>query len=330
MMAPAGDNKLSGVEKAAIILMNLGEELASEVFKHMSHSEIQMIAGTIVKRDHLSSQTGRQVVGEFMTTCSSGELAIEGIEFAKNAITKALGPDKAQDIIDYLTRETGGGGGIEAIKWMDPAVLANVVRYEHPQIVALILAHLDPERAAQVLLNMPEDRVRGEVMLRVATLKNIPQAAVKDLESLLSDQALGAGGGHGNAVEGIKLAAEIMNRIDSKQEGGIMEVIEKASPDLAVKIQEKMFVFTDLLSIDDRGMQLIIKELSTDVLSIALKGSEDAMKEKFFKNMSQEYVREGRRDAQGRHRGQRPRAPVRRREVPAGDYKGRKEAGAGG
>ncbi len=170
---------------------------------------------------------------------------------------------------------------------MDPAALANMVKNEHPQIVALILAHLEPDRAAQVVMHIPEDRVKGEVMLRVATLKSIPRSAVKDLESLLKSQAMSAGGSQGSTVEGVKVAAEIMNQIDSKVEAGIMDAIEKASPDLAVKIQEKLFVFTDLLSLDDKAMQMIIKEISAEILSMALKGSDDSLKEKFFKNMSE-------------------------------------------
>lgn len=134
---------------------------------------------------------------------------------------------------------------------------------------------------------IPEDRLKGEVMLRVAALKSIPRSAVKDLESLLKNQAISEGGSQGSAVESVKVAAEIMNQIDSKVEAGIMDAIEKASPDLAVKIQEKMFVFTDLLSLDDKAMQMIIKEISTDMLSIALKGSDEALKDKFFKNISE-------------------------------------------
>ncbi|MEK7679071.1 MAG: flagellar motor switch protein FliG [Deltaproteobacteria bacterium] len=282
----ANEGRLTGVEKAAVLLMSMGAELASDVFRHLSPEEIQLIGASIVKRENLSGQTTRQVAGEFLTGLTSGETPVEGLEFAKSAIVKALGAEKAQDIIEHISRDHGGAG-IEAIKWMDPAVLAGIVKNEHPQIVALILAHLEPDRAAQVVMNIPEDRLKGEVMLRVATLKSIPRSAVKDLESLLKTQAMSAGGSQGSAVEGIKVAAEIMNQIDSKVEAGIMEAIEKASPDLAVKIQEKMFVFTDLLSLDDKAMQMIIKEISTEMLSIALKGSDDSLKDKFFKNMSE-------------------------------------------
>ncbi|MCR4286709.1 MAG: flagellar motor switch protein FliG [Deltaproteobacteria bacterium] len=281
----ANEGKLTGVEKAAVLLMSMGADLASDVFRHLSPDEIQLIGASIVKRENLSGQTASRVAGEFMTGLTSGEAPVQGLEFAKSAIVKALGAEKAEGIIEHISG--GHGHGIEAIKWMDPAVLAGIVKNEHPQIVALILAHLDPDKAARVVMLIPEDRLKGEVMLRVAALKSIPRSAVKDLESLLKNQAISDGGSQGSAVEGTKVAAEIMNQIDSKVEAGIMDAIEKASPDLAVKIQEMMFVFADLLSLDDKAMQMIIKEISTDLLSIALKGSDDSLKDKFFKNMSE-------------------------------------------
>lgn len=286
MTAMAKDPKLTGVEKAAVLLMNIGEDLATEVFKYMTPSEMQLLGGSIVRKESVSLQTGRQVVSEFIETISAGEVMVEGLEFAKTLITKALGPEKAQSLLEQITREMGKGG-IESLRWMDPALVANIVRSEHPQIIAIILTHLDPDRAAQVLLHIPEERVRGEVMLRIATLKRIPQAAVRDLEVLLSDQMLNADSGQGSTVEGVKVAAEILNQIETKAEGIIMDAIEKASPDLAFKIQEKMFIFADLLTIDDKGMQMVIKELSSDILTLALKSAEENIKEKFLKNMSE-------------------------------------------
>lgn len=282
----ARDPKLKGVEKAAVLLMNIGEDLATEVFKYLTPTEIQLLGGSIVKKEAISLQTGRQVVNEFIETISTGEIAVEGLEFAKSIITKALGPEKAKTILEQITQDMGKGG-IESLRWMDPTVVANIVKSEHPQIIAIILAHLDPDRAAQVLLHIPEERQRGEIMLRIATLKRIPQAAVRDLEILLSDQMLNANSSQGSTVEGVKVAAEILNQIEAKAEGVIMDVIEKTSPDLAFKIQEKMFIFADLLTIDDKGMQLVIKELSSDVLTLALKGADENIKDKFLTNMSE-------------------------------------------
>lgn len=282
----ARELKLTGSEKAAILLMNIGEDLASDVLKFMTPAEMQLLGGMMVRKESVSLQVGRQVVGEFIDSIDKGDVFVEGLEFAKNVMVRTLGAEKAQFILDQITRDMGGGG-IESLKWMDPAIVANIIKGEHPQIIAIILAHLEPDRAAQVLLHMPEERVRGEIMLRVANLKRIPQAAVKDLEMLISEQMLSAETSQGSSVEGVKLAAEIMNQIDTKSEGEIMDIIEKASPDLAVRIQEKMFVFSDLMGVDDRSMQLIVKELSGEVLGIALKGSEEQIKDKFLKNMSE-------------------------------------------
>ena len=282
----ARELKLTGSEKAAILLMNIGEDLAGDVMKFMTPAEMQLLGGMMVRKESVSLQVGRQVVGEFIDSIDKGDVFVEGLEFARSVMVKALGPEKAQFLLDQITREMGGGG-IESLKWMDPAIVANIIKSEHPQIIAIILAHLEPDRAAQVLLHMPEERVRGEIMLRVANLKRIPQAAVKDLEMLISDQMLSAESGQGSTVEGVKLAAEIMNQIDTKSEGEIMDVIEKASPDLAVRIQEKMFVFSDLMGVDDRSMQFIVKELSGDILGLALKGSDDNIRTKFLKNMSE-------------------------------------------
>lgn len=280
-------DRFSGLEKAALLLMHMGQELAAEVCKHLNPTEVQLLGSTMVNKESVYMESGKQVVREFLNNRDNGEVIVEGLEFAKSVITKALGADKAQNILDQISRDSTGGGGIETLKWMDPAIVANVIKGEHPQIIALILSHLDPERAAQVLLHIPEDRLRGEIMLRVSTLKRVPQAALKDLEVLLSEQMLSADSGFGSTIEGVKIAAEILNQMEPKSGGGIMEIIENASPDLASKIQEKMFVFSDLISIDDKGMQLIIKELGTDVLGLALKGSDENIKGKFLDNMSE-------------------------------------------
>ncbi len=279
-------DRFSGLEKAALLLMHMGQELAAEVCKHLNPTEVQLLGSTMINKESVYMESGKQVVKEFLNVRENGEVIVEGLEFAKSVITKALGADKAQNILDQISRDTTGGG-IDTLKWMDPAIVANVIKGEHPQIIALILSHLDPERAAQVLLHIPEDRLRGEIMLRVSTLKRVPQAALKDLEVLLSEQMLSADSGFGSTIEGVKIAAEILNQMEPKSGGGIMDIIENASPDLASKIQEKMFVFSDLISIDDKGMQLIIKELGTDVLGLALKGSDENIKGKFLNNMSE-------------------------------------------
>jgi flagellar motor switch protein FliG len=147
MTAMAKDPKLTGVEKAAVLLMNIGEDLATEVFKYMTPPRCSFSAAPSIRKESVSLQTGRQVVNEFIETINAGEVMVEGLEFAKTLITKALGPEKAQSLLEQITREMGKGG-IESLRWMDPALVANIVRSEHPQIIAIILTHLDPDRAA--------------------------------------------------------------------------------------------------------------------------------------------------------------------------------------
>lgn len=282
----AKEEKLKGVEKAAILMMHLGEDLASGVAKFMSHDEMKAIGGSIARRESVPLHVRRNVASEFLEVASENDVDIEGLEFARNLINRSMRPESARSVLDQIAGESSGSG-MDALKWMEPSLVANMISGEHPQIIALILAHLDSEKAAQVLLCIPDERMRGEIMLRVATLKRIPQAAVKDLEEIIKDQMDNTKNNFGNTVEGVKVAAEILNLIESNPDGTIMGIIEKAKPDLAVQIKEMIFAFSDLLTVDDRGIQLIIKELSADVLTVALKGAETELKEKFLKNMSE-------------------------------------------
>ncbi|HHL40578.1 MAG TPA: flagellar motor switch protein FliG [Deltaproteobacteria bacterium] len=282
----AKEDKLSGVDKAAIFLMYLGEDVASEVFKHLSTNEIQSLSSAIVKAGEITREMVEEVDREFLETVESSGVLVEGSDFARNALIKALGPEKAEAILERAGYDAGEGG-IEALKGLAPAMVADMLKLEHPQIIALIMVYLDPEHAAQVLEHFPE-RLRGEVMLRVATLDRIPYSALKELEEVVRNQVVDAStGGQGRAVDGVKAAAEIMNQVGASLEGSIIGTIEKASPDIATRIQEKMFVFSDLMIVDDKGLQQVLKELSTDTLTMALKGADDALKEKFFSNMSE-------------------------------------------
>lgn len=285
-MAQNNKPKLTGAEKAAVLLMNLGEDLAGEVMMFMTPTEMQIVGSNLVKREKVSLQVGREVISEFMEAMGDGDMAVEGLDYARSLLTKALGEEKAAHILDRITLDVKGEG-IESIRLMDPAVVADIISGEHPQIIALIMVHLNPEKAAEILDHLGDERLKGEVMLRVATLSRIPEDAVKDLEDVITEQMMSARTSQGSMVEGVKLAAEIINQLDSSMETGVMEVIEKSSPDLATQIQEKMFVFTDLLEVDDRGIQQIIKEITTDVLTIALKGAEEELRDKFLKNMSE-------------------------------------------
>ncbi len=278
-------SNIKGTEKAAVLLINVGENLASEVMKFLSHREVKEISENIARMDSIPPEVGREVVNEFLATSTKSGLAVQGLEFARSVIEKALGPEKARRVLEQIAKETEGDG-IKALAYMEPSVVANMVRAEHPQIIALILTLMPPERASLVLRELPE-LLKGDVMQRVAVIESIPQAAVNEIEAVIREQVVESEDSQGDMVEGIKVAAEILNQVDSATETSVFEFIEKSSSDLAAKIQEKMFVFTDLLEMEDRAMQAILKEVETESLSIALKGADEALREKFFKNMSE-------------------------------------------
>jgi len=301
-------SEIRGIEKAAVLLINVGENLASEVMKFLTQREVKEVSENIARMESIPSEVGREVAREFIEASNRSGLAVQGLEFARSVIEKALGPEKARRVLEQIAKETEGDG-IKALAYMDPGVVAKMIRAEHPQIIALILTLIPPERASLVLKELP-DLLKGDVMQRVAVIESIPQAAVNEIEAVLRDQVVESEDAQGDMVEGVKVAAEILNQVDSETETSVFGFIEKTSADLATKIQEKMFVFTDLLEMDDRAMQTILKEVETESLSIALKGADEALREKFFKNMSERAAEMLREDIETR-------GPVRVSDVEA-------------
>ncbi len=278
--------KISGLEKASVLLMVLGEDIASEVMKYLSPTEVQKLGVSMANTEDLPTEKVKVVAEEFVNE-AKGKLAFVGDDYVKNVLVKALGPDKANSIIERIGQgaETGG---IDALRWMDPKLVADILRLEHPQIVALTLAHLEPEQTSEVIQHFPQ-RLRSDVILRIATMENIAPGAMKELEDVLKSQLTSSTSASMRTrfVGGTKTAAEILNRMDTAIEGAIMADVEKFNVDLAEEIQKQMFVFADLIKVDDRGLQMTLKEVSSEHLVLALKGADDAIKEKFFKNMSE-------------------------------------------
>jgi len=276
--------------------------------RFLSHKEVQDVSENIARLDSIPSEVGREVTKEFISNSETSGLAVQGLEFARSVIESTLSPEQAKRVLDQIAKETEGDG-IKALAYMDPMVVANMVRGEHPQIIALILAIMPPERASLVLKQLPEI-LMGDVMQRVAVIESIPQAAVKEIEAVIREQVLNSEDSVGDIVEGIKVAAEILNQMESATESSIIEFIDKSSSELATKIQEKMFVFSDLLEMEDRAMQAILKEVDTENLSIALKGADETLGDKFFKNMSERAATMLREDIESR-------GPVRVSDVEA-------------
>lgn len=298
-----------GLEDSAILLMSLGEEEAAEVFKHLAPKEVQRLGETIARLKTVPRERVEQMLERFTSAAADTSMLVSDTdEYIKAVLRRALGDDKANLLIDRIL-QGGDVSGIESLKWMDPASVAELLRNEHPQIVAAILVHLDSDQAADVLKNFPE-RQRNEVMVRVATLDGIQPSALKDLNEVMSKVLAGGERMKKSIMGGVKTAAEIINVMGSTVETSVLDYIREADGDLAQKIMDNMFTFDDLLKIDDRGVQALLKEVQSESLVIALKGATPELREKIFTNMSTRAAETLREDLESR-------GPVRVSEVEA-------------
>jgi flagellar motor switch protein FliG len=298
-----------GLEDAAILMMSLGEEEAAEVFRQLAPKEVQRLGETIAKLKTVPRERVDSVLERFSSAAAdTSTLVNDTDEYVKSVLRKALGEDKANLLIDRIL-QGGDVSGIESLKWMDPASVAELLRNEHPQIVAAILVHLEFDQAADVLKNFNE-RQRNEVMVRVATLDGIQPSALKDLNEVMSKVLAGGERMKKSMMGGVKPAAEIINMMGSAVETSVLDFIREADPDLAQKIMDNMFTFDDLLKVDDRGIQAMLKEVQSESLIVALKGATPELREKIFANMSTRAAETLREDLESR-------GPVRVSEVEA-------------
>jgi flagellar motor switch protein FliG len=297
------------LQNAAILMMTLGELEAAEVFKHLSPKEVQKLGEAIAKTKVITREKVDEVVEEFTRIASAHSLVVSNSgDYVRSVLKIALGDDKAALLIDRIL-QGGDVSGIESLKWMDPASVAEMLRNEHPQIVAAILVHLDFDQASDVIKLFAE-RQRNEVMLRVATMEGIQPSALKDLNEILFKVLAGGEKVRKSSLGGVKTAAEMINLMGTVLEGTVIESIRSHDPDLAQKIMDKMFVFDDVNSLDNKAIQLILKEVATDALAVALKGAQPALKEKFLSNMSSRAAESFREDLESR-------GPMRLSEVEA-------------
>jgi flagellar motor switch protein FliG len=301
-----GDN---GLEDAAILLMSLGEEEASEVLKHLAPKEVQRLGETIAKLKSIPRERVDNVLDKFSSVASEQSMLVTDTdEYIKSVLRKALGDDKANILIDRIL--TGGDvSGIESLKWMDPGSVAELLRNEHPQIVAAILVHLDPDQAGGVLKALTE-RQRNEVLVRIATLDGIQPSALRDLNEVMSKVLAGGDKLRKASLGGAKAAAEIINLMGSAVETSALDFIREADNDLAQKIMDNMFTFDDLEKLEDSGIQALLKEVQSESLVVALKGATPEMREKILRNMSKRAAETLREDLESR-------GPVRVSEVEA-------------
>ena len=277
--------ELNGVSKAAVLLLSLGEEHAAGVMKHMGPKEVQMVGAAMATLENITTETLDVVVGHFIGTIGGQTaLGIDSDKYIKNVLTNALGADKAGGVIDRILLGRNSKG-LEQLKWMDPRSIADLIRLEHPQIVAIVLSYLDSDQAAETLSYLAP-RLRPDVLMRVAVLEGVQPDALQELDTIMERQLSGNTGAQSATMGGIQTAANILNFMEGSVSGELIDAVVEADGEVGQKIQDKMFVFANLLDVDDRGIQGLLKEVSTDVLTLALRGAEEALKEKIFANMS--------------------------------------------
>ncbi|SFN71252.1 flagellar motor switch protein FliG [Formivibrio citricus] len=297
-----------GVRKGSILLMTLGEEAAVEVFKYLGPKEVQRLGFAMAGMENVTREEVDQVLGDFISSTQNRANLGAADEYIRSVLTKALGTDKAANLLDRIL-QGNDNNGIESLKWMDSIAVSELIKNEHPQIIATILVHLEPDQASEVLSNFVE-RLRNDVLLRIATLEGIQPAALKELNDVLTQLLSGSDKIKKSAMGGVKIAAEILNFMGGVVEASAISNIREYDPELAQKIQDKMFTFDNVLDIDDRGIQMLLREVQSDQLIVALKGTSQALREKIFKNMSQRAAEMLREDLEAK-------GPVKLSEVEA-------------
>jgi flagellar motor switch protein FliG len=279
-----GVKNMTGSEKASILLLTLGEEVAAEILQHMNPKEVQLLGSTMATMADISRPMVEHAIDDFIDLLESQTaLGIGNDGYIRGMLEKALG-DKAGNVIDRILMGSGSNG-LESLKWMDPKSIAEIIRFEHPQIIAIVMSYLESDSAAQVLTHLPEN-TRSGILMRIATLDGVQPAAIKELDSIMEQYFNDNENVKSSMVGGEKTAADILNFMDSSIEAKLMEEVKVENEDLANNIQDLMFVFDNLREVDDRGVQTMMREVSTDLLTLALKGVDEEFQQKFLKNMS--------------------------------------------
>lgn len=279
------ESELSGVQRAAIFLLGVGETGAASIMKHMAPKEVQSVGEAMASLSEVSNEQVASVVQEFSEKVSEvNSIGIGAGDFTRRVMVQALGENKARSMLSGVMQGSKSKG-MDALKWMDARSVAGLIKNEHPQIIAIVLVSLEGDQAAQVLPLLPSE-IRADVMLRVARLDLIDPSALQELDQVLEKQLGKSQKFPHTSVNGMTTAAAIMNHMDSAQETELMDSMKEVDNELSEKINDLMFVFDNLMNVDDRGMQRLIREISVDSLVIALKGVDERVKNKFFDNMS--------------------------------------------
>lgn len=277
--------KFSGPQKAAILLLAFGEEISAEIFKQMTEFEIKRIGSAMSRLGRIDSEIIDEVMEEFYVVLQSNKkFFFGGNEFTKRLIESAFKDSEAKEMVDELSLESAAT--LESLELIDPKTLANFLRSEHPQTIALILAHLEPKKFGETLKLLPES-LHTELILRIANLEAVSPDIIDEIDDVLRNEIQRMGNVTSQQIGGIEPVVEMLNLMDKATEENILDRLEERDPDLSEQIRKLMFVFDDLVKIDDRGVQVILREVKPDQLKLALKTSSEAVRELIFRNMSQ-------------------------------------------
>ncbi|WP_299016144.1 flagellar motor switch protein FliG [uncultured Photobacterium sp.] len=276
---------LTGADKAAILLLSLSEQDAASIIRHLDPKQVQRVGGVMASMADLSQEKVSAVHRHFLEDIQKYTCIGMGSEdFVRNALVAALGEDKASNLVDQILMGSGSRG-LDSLKWMDPRQVASIILNEHPQIQTIVLSYLEPEQSAEILAQFPE-RVRLDLMMRIANLEEVQPAALHELNDIMEKQFAGQAGAQAAKIGGTKAAAEIMNYLDNNIEGLLMDQIRESDEDMATQIEDLMFVFDNLAEVDDRGIQTLLRDIPQEQLQKALKGADDMLRDKLFRNMS--------------------------------------------
>jgi flagellar motor switch protein FliG len=296
-----------GIEKSAILLIALGEDYAAEVLKHLGPKDVQKLGHAMAALKSVPRTRVAEVLAEFQSTAEdSAAVNFDTDSYVRSVLTKALGDDKASNLISRIL-QPGDTNGIEGLKWMDAPTVADLIKNEHPQIIATILVHLAHDHSSDIL-NQLSERLRNDVVLRIATLEGIQPEALKELNDVMLRLLSGSASVKQSAMGGVRAVAEILNFMGTANETSVVDSIREYDPDLAQKILDEMFVFENLMDLDDRAIQLLLREIQSESLILAMKGATESLREKIFRNMSQRAAEMLREDLDSR-------GPVRLSEV---------------
>lgn len=290
-------SKLTGQQKAAILLLAMGEDAAALVMKHLPPGDIRKIGSSMAEFSTIAREDEAAVIQDFKKSAANAGIGVEGLKYVASVLDKALGKSKANQVMASLVSESYPG--IESLKWMDAKSVTQLLRIEHPQTIAVVLAHLDSEQASQVLVALPE-ALRGDVVLRLATMDEVEPDTLRALSEALEDAVHSRNRPSSMVLGGTKVTAEIITRMGKANESAILDRLAQKDAALAETIRSLMFVFDDIVKIDDRGIQEIMKEVNKEELTLAIRAANPTLKEKIFKNMSSRAAQSLKEDMESR------------------------------